>query len=213
MSLYPALTTKSFSTPRDWDSMLITSSHIGGNSRTVACTVASFVAQTCFVNTGVIICLWWNNRVTGGKVLVRHEHSTSYIEKWDRPRINFVFIMIIGPRSPIRSVIIPVINKIGRPLSGSPICWSRVWLQLELDDKKSCYRWIKTVTKFEKETRNGVYVFRKKQQQQLTGEMRDNSARTLRLHKYDISIVPLTALLHCPITSRTRSLSYNTVQL
>ena len=32
-------------------------------------------------------------------------------------------------------------NKIGRPRSGSPICLSRVWLQTELDDKKSYYRY------------------------------------------------------------------------
>ena len=35
-------------------------------------------------------------------------------------------------KSPIRSVIIGVINKIGRPRSKSPICQSR-------DDAKSCY--------------------------------------------------------------------------
>ena len=39
--------------------------------------------------------------------------------------------------SPIRSVIIRVINKIGRPRSGSLICLSRVWLQTELDDTTS----------------------------------------------------------------------------
>ena len=39
--------------------------------------------------------------------------------------------------SPIRSVIIPVINKIGQRRSGSPICSSRV---LELDVKMSRYQ-------------------------------------------------------------------------
>ena len=48
--------------------------------------------------------------------------------------------------SPIRSVIIWVINKIGRPRSGSLICKSQVWLQTELDDTKSCYQLIITVT-------------------------------------------------------------------
>ena len=40
--------------------------------------------------------------------------------------------------SPIRSVILKlrVINKIGRPRSGSLTCQSRVWLQTELDDTK-----------------------------------------------------------------------------
>ena len=44
--------------------------------------------------------------------------------------------------SPIRSVIIRVINKIRRPRSGSPI------LQTELDDTKFCYQLIITLTKF-----------------------------------------------------------------
>ena len=33
-----------------------------------------------------------------------------------------LLLMVTGLRSPIRSVIIRVINKIGRPRSGSPIC-------------------------------------------------------------------------------------------
>ena len=40
--------------------------------------------------------------------------------------------------SPIQSVVIRVINKIGQPWRGSPICQSQVWLQTELDNKKSC---------------------------------------------------------------------------
>ena len=36
------------------------------------------------------------------------------------------------------SVVIRVINKIGQPWRGSPICQSQVWLQTELDNKKSC---------------------------------------------------------------------------
>ena len=48
--------------------------------------------------------------------------------------------------SPIRSVIIRVINKTGRPRSGSPICLSRVWLLTELDDNKSCYQLIITIS-------------------------------------------------------------------
>ena len=54
-------------------------------------------------------------------------------------------------RSPIRSAIIQVINKIGRPRSGSPICWSWVWLQTELDDTMSCYQLIITITISEKQ--------------------------------------------------------------
>ena len=44
--------------------------------------------------------------------------------------------------SPIRSVIIRVINKIGRPRSGSSICLSRVSLQTELDDTKPFFQLI-----------------------------------------------------------------------
>ena len=51
--------------------------------------------------------------------------------------------------SPFRSVIIRVIYKIRRPRSGSPICQSQVWLQTELDDTKSCYQLIITITIFE----------------------------------------------------------------
>ena len=52
--------------------------------------------------------------------------------------------------SPIRSVIIRVINKIRQPQSGSPICLSWVWLKTELDDKKSCYQLIITISISEK---------------------------------------------------------------
>ena len=41
-------------------------------------------------------------------------------------------------------------NKVGRPRSGSPICLSRVWLQTELDDKKSYYQLIIKITISEK---------------------------------------------------------------
>ena len=39
-----------------------------------------------------------------------------------------------------------VINKIGQFQNGSPICQSQVWLQTELDDEKSCYQLIITIT-------------------------------------------------------------------
>ena len=48
--------------------------------------------------------------------------------------------------SPIRSVIVRVIGKIGRPRGGIPICQSRVWLQAKLEDTKSCYQFFITVT-------------------------------------------------------------------
>ena len=49
--------------------------------------------------------------------------------------------------SPIRD------NKIGRPLSGSPICWSRAWLGTELDDTNSSYQLIIRITLSEKRGR------------------------------------------------------------
>ena len=64
--------------------------------------------------------------------------------------------------SPIRSAIKQVINKIGRPRSGCPICKSRVWLQTELIDTKPCYQLVKTMTKLKEETRLLLYVFIKK---------------------------------------------------
>ena len=52
-----------------------------------------------------------------------------------------------------------VINKIGQLWSRSLICFSQVWFQTELDNMKYCYLLIKTMTKFEKETRHKLYVF------------------------------------------------------
>ena len=60
--------------------------------------------------------------------------------------------------SPIRSVILGVINKIRRPQSGSPICSSRVWLRTELDDKKSYYQLIITIT-LPENLRKNISVF------------------------------------------------------
>ena len=48
----------------------------------------------------------------------------------------FIFSLLVCNRS----VIIRVINKIGRPRSGTPICLSRVWLNTELDDTNSYYQ-------------------------------------------------------------------------
>ena len=41
---------------------------------------------------------------------------------------------------------VPVIDKIRWLLSESPICQSLVWLQTELDDKKSCSQLIIAIT-------------------------------------------------------------------
>ena len=71
------------------------------------------------------------------------------------------FLINNGNRTEL-SIIIRVINKIGRPRSGRPICSSQVWLQTESEDTKSCYKIVKTMTKFEKENRHRLYVFSKK---------------------------------------------------
>ena len=52
--------------------------------------------------------------------------------------------------SPIQSVIKQVIKKIGWSWSGSLICYSQVWLQTELDNTKSFYHLIITMTISEK---------------------------------------------------------------
>ena len=111
--------------------------------------------------------------------------------------------------SPIRSVILRVINKIGRPWSGSPIRKLRVLLQTELDDTTSCYQLIKTITEFGKETRHRIYFFYKKRKKPSV-----YSAKCETITRAHDAICPLTqawrvtVLLHCPITSMTRRLSY-----
>ena len=55
-------------------------------------------------------------------------------------------------QSPIWSAIIRVINKIRQTWSRSLISQSQVWLQTELDDTKSCYQLIITITISENKT-------------------------------------------------------------
>ena len=100
---------------------------------------------------------------------------------------------------PIRSVIVRVIDKIGRPRSGILISWSWVWLKTELDDTKLFYQLIKTMTKLEKENRHHSYVFTKKNSIKcaLTGRAYD--AYCPPTSRHDVSNV----LLHCAITSMT----------
>ena len=92
--------------------------------------------------------------------------------------VLFIIAINIGNRtecSPIQPVIIRVINKIGQPRSGSPICQSRVWLHTELSTRsRQCCQLIKT--------RHRLYVFlrQKKNNNIELGEMRDNSVHTWR---------------------------------
>ena len=67
------------------------------------------------------------------------------------------------------------------------------------------------MTKFVKETRQQVYLFIKKKQQltqQNARQQHVHMTRSVHLHKHDMLTVPLTVLLHCPITSMTCTLSY-----
>ena len=112
--------------------------------------------------------------------------------------------------SPIRFAIIWVINKIGRPRSGSPICSSRVWLQTELDITKSCYQLIKTVTKIEKETRPRLYVFIKK------GTNSAICVTTARAHDAFCSLTKawrVNCPFNCPIIQSTHKHNVYTVLL
>ena len=66
------------------------------------------------------------------------------------------------------------------------------------------------MTKFEKETRYKLYVFIKNQQstQRNTIQHHTLMTRSVHLHGHDVLPVPLTVLLHCPIKSMKRMLSY-----
>ena len=100
-------------------------------------------------------------------------------------------------RSPIPSVIIRVIKKIGRPRSGSlKLEKSWVWYLTELDDTKSCYQLMKTMAKFEKETRNRLYVFIKKKllTRRNAEQQHAHMTRSVHLHMHDVLTVPLTVL-------------------
>ena len=57
----------------------------------------------------------------------------------------------------MRSVVIRVINKIGGPRSGRPIFLSRACLQKELDDKKSGYHLIITISVSENTPRKNIF--------------------------------------------------------
>ena len=70
-------------------------------------------------------------------------------------------------------------------LQSSALIWLAtllvIRLQTELDDTRSCYQLIKTMTKFGKEIKYRLYVFTKNSDNNnnsLLGEMRDNSVRT-----------------------------------
>ena len=59
------------------------------------------------------------------------------------------------------------------------------------------------MTKFEKETRHWLYVFIKKKllTQRIARQQTMHMMGSVHLHRYDVLTVPVTVLLHCPITS------------
>ena len=87
------------------------------------------------------------------------QHSNKTKTRQNSPITEYISVSMIGNDnrtkwSPIRSVIILVTDKIRQPRSESPIFQSREWLQTELDNKKSSYKLIITVSTSE----NNKYV-------------------------------------------------------
>ena len=111
-------------------------------------------------------------------LLCGSDNSSTYLPHiFNLPYVIHTWAINNGNRtewSPIRSVTIRVIIRIGRPRSGSRISWLRVWLQIELDDLNSCFQLVRTVTKFEKDNRHQLYVFIKKKQQLTRRNVRQN---------------------------------------
>ena len=107
--------------------------------------------------------------------------------------------------SPIQSVIIWMINKLGLLQNRRLICLSWVWLQTKLDDKNSCYQLIKTTTKFETEPDICYTCSWKKKNNNISylSKMQDNSKCTWRILSTYIGMV-FYFPFNCPI---------NTVQL
>ena len=102
--------------------------------------------------------------------------------------------------SPIQSVIIWMINKLGLLQNRWLICLSWVWLQTELDNTNSCYQLIKTMTKFETEPDNCYMCSWKKNNCHL-GKMQDNSKCTWRILSTYIGMV-FYCPFNCPITAQ-----------
>ena len=111
--------------------------------------------------------------------------------------VILLLIVVIGPSEwrLIQSVIIGVINKREWLRNRSSISWSQLWLQTELDSTKSCYQLIKTMTKFEKETRP-IICFHLKKKKTVNSMKCETTA-----HMRDV-FCPLTQARHvnCPIT-------------
>ena len=98
-------------------------------------------------------------------------------------------------------------NWIRQLWSRSLICSSRGWLQTELDDTKSCYQLIKTMTNLWKKL-DIDFTFslkKRKEKKQLTWQNATQQHMqmmySVHLHWHDVLTFSLTVLLHCPIRS------------
>ena len=126
-------------------------------------------------------------------LLCGSDNSSTYLPHvFNLPYVIHTWAINNGNRtewSPIRSVTIRVIIKIGRPRNGSWIFWLRVWLQIELDDLNSCFQLVRTMTKFERENRHQLYVFIKKTT--INSAKCATTSLTVHLHRHDVSTVLL----------------------
>ena len=98
----------------------------------------SLIAIQMFSKLMLIHMCYWT-RVRSGEMLV--EFFSRFLSFTSWLSISWRVLISNGKRTscrPIRSVIIRVITKSDR----SPICLSRLWLQTDLNDTKSCYQLI-----------------------------------------------------------------------
>ena len=102
---------------------------------------------TKWKSNSLITCMI-TDRIGQHKVLLTI--ITSTISEKKKVRWSVIYNGDRTEYSPIQSVIMQVINKIGWPQSGNPICRSLTWLQTELDNTKSCCQLIITITISEK---------------------------------------------------------------
>ena len=89
---------------------------------------------------------------------------------------------------------------------------NRTTVKWESDLLITRYQLVKTMTKFEKETRHRLYVFIETKNNSLLGEMRDNSAhmtRSVHSHRHDALTVPFNG----PITLFNYNYDAYTVRL
>ena len=97
------------------------------------------ISTNCLVARFIDVSNWYLGSTA--KYLTRAHHWGRFlrISTTQTTLSTIPFIMVTGP-------------------SGVQFCLpSQVWLKTELDDTKSCYQLIKTITNFEKETRRRLY--------------------------------------------------------